>query len=76
MLPNDTRIMQDNRRFSSDSQNPSSWTNGKFPSDYKKSFQITYISIGWTASSLLSDNVHGKLFGDALVSVSFSITTR
>ncbi|KAG1455946.1 hypothetical protein G6F46_005252 [Rhizopus delemar] len=48
MLPNDTGIMQDNRRFSSDSQNPSSWTNG------------------WTASSLLSDNVHGKLFGDAL----------
>ncbi|OAD66693.1 hypothetical protein PHYBLDRAFT_160561 [Phycomyces blakesleeanus NRRL 1555(-)] len=22
---------------------------------------------GWTASSVLSDNVHGKLFGDALV---------
>ncbi|KAI7862173.1 hypothetical protein BDF14DRAFT_1858843 [Spinellus fusiger] len=25
---------------------------------------------GWTASSMLSDNVHGKLFGDALVSES------
>ncbi|KAG1171024.1 hypothetical protein G6F70_002552 [Rhizopus microsporus] len=47
----DTRLAQDNRRFSGDGQQQQhtpGWTNA------------------WTASSLLTDNVHGKLFGDAL----------
>jgi hypothetical protein len=34
-------------------------------------FYLIYFYVAWTASSLLTDNVHGKLFGDALVSVIF-----
>ncbi|CEG64858.1 Putative Stress response protein NST1 [Rhizopus microsporus] len=53
----DTRLAQDNRRFSGDGQQQQQhtpgWTNA------------------WTASSLLTDNVHGKLFGDALVSAAY-----
>lgn len=66
MLPNDydVRMMQDNRRFSCDSPGPSNWTNGK----RKTQVIVAYSCVGWTASTLLSDNVHPKLFGDALVS--------
>jgi hypothetical protein len=69
----DTRLAQDNRRFSGDGQQQQhtpGWTNGNYTFFFVY-FYLIYFYVAWTASSLLTDNVHGKLFGDALVSVIF-----
>lgn len=70
----DTRLAQDNRRFSGDGQQQQQhtpgWTNGNYPFFWVY-FYLIYFYVAWTASSLLTDNVHGKLFGDALVSAAY-----
>lgn len=64
---------QDNRISSTNDQ--TNWKNGNF-STKREQVKLIKQHIGWTASSLLSENVHDKLFGDVLVSYFFKNNTK
>lgn len=67
------------RRFSLESSNLA-WTNGKLKSARLiakgPTEDLVQNIVGWTASTALSDNVHGRLFGDVLADRSTTILER